>query len=102
MSRIRIQDLRTLTGKAIEALPGPTEIKRGRRTISVLVPVKKSVVVPVKKTNLPRLEAALAMAEKLAIGRDPIADDAALAPFGEVDPIDWSDEAVVRALMSKA
>jgi len=39
----------------------------------------------------------LTRAEALAKGGDPVADDAALAPFGEVDPVDWSVEAV-RAL----
>jgi hypothetical protein len=42
----------------------------------------------------------LARAEALAMGRDPAADDAALAPFGDVDPVDWSIEAV-RALMAE-
>jgi hypothetical protein len=41
-----------------------------------------------------RLAAVLARAEALAKGRDAAADDAALAPFGEVDPVDWSVEAV--------
>ncbi len=40
------------------------------------------------------------MAEKLAIGRDASADDAALAEFGDVDPINWNAEAV-RALKAK-
>jgi hypothetical protein len=38
-------------------------------------------------------QAVLTRAEALAKGRDPAADDAALAPFGEVDPVDWSGEA---------
>jgi hypothetical protein len=36
--------------------------------------------------------------KRLRRGADPAADDAPLAPFGDVDPIDWSIEAV-RALM---
>jgi hypothetical protein len=42
----------------------------------------------------------LAKAEALAKGREAAADDAALAPFGKVDPVDWSVEAV-RALMAE-
>jgi hypothetical protein len=42
----------------------------------------------------------LARAEALAKGRDSAADDAALASFGEVDPADWSVEAV-RALTAE-
>jgi len=44
--------------------------------------------------------AVLARAEALAAGRDPAADDAGLAPFGDIDPIDWWIEAV-RALMAE-
>jgi hypothetical protein len=36
----------------------------------------------------------------VATGRDSAADDAALAPFGDVDPVDWSIE-LVRALMAE-
>jgi hypothetical protein len=53
-----------------------------------------------KATDPDRLAAVLARAEALAIGRDVAADDAALAPFGEVDPVDWSVEAV-RALTGR-
>jgi hypothetical protein len=42
----------------------------------------------------------LARAEKLARSRDPAKDDAALAAYGPIDPIDWSIEAV-RALTAK-
>ena len=52
---------------------------------------------PLKAADPDRLAAVLARAEALAKGRDPAADEAALAPFGEVDPVDWSLEAV-RAL----
>ena len=41
--------------------------------------------------------AVLARAEALATGRNAAVDDAALAVFGEIDPLDWSAEAV-RAL----
>jgi len=93
MAHISIRELQKLSGKSIEALPGPTAVKSGNHTVALLIPMKKP--------NMERLEAALAMAEKLAIGRDPVADDAALAPFGEVDPINWSDEEEVRAVLAK-
>jgi hypothetical protein len=69
MTHISIRDLQKLSGETIGALPGPTPVKSGDRTVG-------------------------------AKGRDVAADDAALAAFGEVDPVDWSVEAV-RALMAK-
>jgi hypothetical protein len=42
----------------------------------------------------------LARAEEFARSRDSAADDAALAPYGPVDPVDWSIEAV-RSLRAK-
>ena len=92
MNHISIRDLQKISGETIGALPGPTAVKSGGRTIGLLVPLKPA--------DLGRLATALAQAEALAKGRDPAADDAALAPFGEVDPFDWSAEAV-RALMAE-
>jgi hypothetical protein len=43
----------------------------------------------------------LARAEKLARRHDALADDAALAEFGDVDPVDWSVSAV-KALTAKS
>ncbi|HLH51664.1 MAG TPA: hypothetical protein VKV96_20160 [Roseiarcus sp.] len=45
---------------------------------------------PLKAADPDRLAAILARAEALARGRDAAADDAALAPFGDVDPVDYS------------
>jgi hypothetical protein len=56
--------------------------------------------VPLKAADPDRLAAVLARAEALAKGRDTVADDAALAPFAEVDPVDWSIGAV-RGLVAK-
>jgi hypothetical protein len=52
---------------------------------------------PFKASDPDRLAAVLARAEALATGRNAAVDDAALAVFGEIDPLDWSAEAV-RAL----
>ena len=92
MDYISIRDLQKISGETIGALPGPTPVKSGDRTVGLLVPLKAA--------DPDRLAAVLARAEALAKGRDPAADDAALAPFGEVDPVDWSLEAV-RALMTE-
>jgi hypothetical protein len=73
-------------------LPGPIPVKSGDRTVGLLVPLKAA--------DPDRLAAVLARAEELAKGRDAAADDAALVPFGTVDPVDWSVEAV-RALMAE-
>jgi hypothetical protein len=91
MSPISIRDLQKISGETIRALSGPTPVKSGGRTVGLLVPLKAA--------DPDRLAAVLARAEALAKGRDAAADDAALAPFGEVDPIDWSIEAV-RTLMA--
>jgi hypothetical protein len=61
---------------------------------------KNDSPLPLKRADLDRLAAVLAHAEALAKDRDRVADDAALAPFGEVDPVDWSVEAV-RKLMAE-
>ena len=89
MRRCHLRDLQKLSAKSIGALPGPTTVKSGGRTVALLVPLKAA--------DPDRLAAVLTRAEALAKDRDPAADDAALAPFGEVDPVDWSVEAV-RAL----
>ena len=64
-----------------------TPVKSGDRTVELLVPLKTA--------DRDRLAAVLARAEALGA-----ADDAALAPFGDVDPVDWSIEAV-RALTAE-
>jgi hypothetical protein len=92
MNHLSIRDLQKISGETIGALPGPTAVKSGDRTIGLLIPLKKA--------DLGQLAAALAQAEELAKGRDPAADDAALAVFGEVDPINWSFEAV-RAFLAE-
>ncbi|MGY3551173.1 hypothetical protein ACVWZ4_006532 [Bradyrhizobium sp. USDA 4472] len=93
MSHISIRDLQKISGEAIGALPGPTPVKSGERTVGLLIPLKA--------TDPDRLAAVLTRAERLAKRRDPAADDAALAEFGEVDPVDWSVSAV-KALKAEA
>jgi hypothetical protein len=85
MTHLSIRDLQKISGERISALPGPTPVKSGERTVGVLVPVR-----PV---DAKRLAAALAHAEELAKSRDPADDDAALAAMG-VDPTNWSVDAV--------
>ncbi len=90
MNHISIRDLQKISGETIGSLEGPTPVKSGDRTIGILVPLKTA--------DLARLESALRAAEALSKGRDAAVDDLALAAFDDVDPIDWSVEAV-RALM---
>ena len=92
MSHISIRDLQKMSGETIGTLSGPTPVKSGNRTVGLLIPLKKA--------DPDRLAAVLGEAESLSKGRDPAADDAALDPFGEVDPVDWSAEAV-RALIAE-
>jgi len=91
VSYISIRDLQKISGEAIGALPGPTPVKSGDRTVGLLIPLKVA--------DPDRLAAVLARAESLARRRDPAADDAALAAMA-VDPTDWSVEAV-RALKAE-
>jgi|GEM_PF-2024108 len=86
VSHISIRDLQKISSETIGALPGPTPVKSGERTVGLLVPLKVA--------DPDRLAAVLHRAEALARGRDVAADDAALAQFGDVDPVDWSVEAV--------
>jgi hypothetical protein len=92
MNHINIRDLQKISGEAIGSLPGPTPVKSGDRTVGLLIPLKRA--------DPDRLAEILAWADELAKGRDAKADDAALAQFGEVDPVDWSIEAV-RALKAE-
>jgi hypothetical protein len=94
MSHISIRDLRKISEEAIGALPGPTPVKSGDRTVGLLVPLKAA--------DPERLAAVLARAEALARGRDIAADTAALAEFGDVDPSDWSIRAVEASTRSGA
>ena len=93
MAHISIRDLQKISGEAIGALPGPTPVKSGERTVGLLIPLKAA--------DPDRLAAVLARAEAMAKGRDTAADDTALAPFGDVDPVDWS-VATVKALTRKS
>lgn len=90
MAHISIRDLQKMSGEKIETLPGPTAVKSGNRTVGLLIPLRAA--------DPDRLAAVLMRAQELAKGRDPAADDAALAEMG-IDPTDWSVEAV-RALQT--
>jgi hypothetical protein len=65
---------------------------------SLLWDALAGLLIPLKSADPDRLAAVLARAEKLARFRDPARDDAALAAYGPVDPVDWSIEAI-RALI---
>lgn len=86
MTHISVRDLQKISGETISALKGPTPVKSGNRTIGLLVPLKAA--------DPAKLAAVLRRAEAMARGRSATADDAALAPFGEVDQVDWSIAAV--------
>jgi hypothetical protein len=88
-----IRDLQKISSETTSALPGMTAIKSGNRTIGFLTPLERA--------DPERLKAVLAQAEALAVGRDAVADDEALKGFGEVDPTNWSIDAV-RALTGEA
>jgi hypothetical protein len=85
MTPLSIRDLQKISGEAIGALPGPTPVKSGGRTVGLLIPLKAA--------NPAHLAAVLARAAALAKNRDATADQAALAEMG-IDPTDWSVETV--------
>jgi len=85
MTHISIRDLQKISGEAIGALPGPTPVKSGDRTVGLLIPLRAA--------NPDHLAAVLARAASMARDRDPAVDAAALADMG-IDPTDWSVEAV--------
>ncbi|RJF86829.1 hypothetical protein D3874_07175 [Oleomonas cavernae] len=91
MAYLSIRDLQKLSAEKIAALPGPTAVKSGNRTVGMLIPFRAP--------DPARLDAVLAKAEALAKERDPAEDDAALIAMG-IDPTNWSVEAVA-ALMNE-
>lgn len=93
MGHISIRDLQKLSAEKIGALPGPTAVKSGDRTVGLLIPVKAA--------DRERLAAVLAEAEALAKQRDPKEDDALLARFDDVDPTDWSIAATEAFMASR-
>lgn len=92
MASIGIRDLQKISSESIGALKGPTAVKSGSRTVGLLIPLRSA--------DPDRLAAVLKRAEALARSRDPASDDAALAAYGPVDPVDWFIEAV-RALTTE-
>ena len=90
MTHISIRDLQKISGEAIGALPGPTPVKSGDRTVGLLIPLKAA--------DPDRLATVLGHAADLAKAREPAEDEAALKAMG-IDPTDWSVEAV-RAFMA--
>ena len=85
MGHLSIRDLQKISGEAISALPGPTAVKSGGRTVGLLIPFKKA--------DIDRLTATVAEIDALARQRDPKEDDEALRAQG-IDPTDWSIAAV--------
>jgi hypothetical protein len=86
MGYLNIRDLQKISGESISALPGATAVKSGARTVGLLIPMKL--------VDADALTTILRRAEYLAGDRDAKADDEALAAFGDVDPVNWSEEAV--------
>lgn len=81
--RITIRDLQKISTEAIAALDGATPITSGDTTVAILTPLKKADIKTLRKVLLD--------AERLALGRDRAADDAALRRAGiAVDETDWS------------
>jgi hypothetical protein len=92
MGYLSIRDLQKISSETISALPGMTAIKSGNRTVGFLTPLERA--------DPERLRAVLAEAEAMAAGRDAAADDEALRAFGDVDPTNWTEEAV-RAIIGE-
>jgi hypothetical protein len=86
MPHLSIRDLQKISSETISSLGGPTPVKAGERTVGVLIPLKVG--------DPDKLAAVLKRAESLAKKRDPEADKKFRAEFGDVDPVNWSIEAV--------
>ncbi|MBL8544301.1 MAG: hypothetical protein JNJ63_10895 [Hyphomonadaceae bacterium] len=93
MSHLSIRDLQKISGETIGALEGPTPVKAGDRTIGVLIPLKVG--------DADKLAAVLKRAEQLAKKRDAKEDEKLLAEFGDIDPVNWSIEAVKKLRAEK-
>jgi hypothetical protein len=93
MNFLSIRDLQKISGETIGALEGPTPVKAGERTIGVLVPLRVA--------DSEKLAAVLKRAERLAVKRDAKEDKKLLAEFGEVDPVNWSIDAVRKLKAEK-
>jgi hypothetical protein len=91
MAHLSIRDLQKISGEAISALPGPTAVKSGDRTVALLIPLKKP--------DPERLDAVLAKAKELAKSRDRAAELEVLATYGDVDLTEWTPE-MVEAILS--
>jgi len=92
MTHISIRDLQKISGDAIGALPGPTPVKSGDRTVGLLIPLKAA--------DPSRLAAVLARAATLAKDRDAATDELALTEMG-IDPTDWSVDAVQALIAAR-
>ncbi len=93
MAHLSIRDLQKISGETIGALDGPTPVKNGDRTIGVLIPLKVG--------DADKLSAVLKRAEQLAKKRDAKEDEKLLAEFGDVDPVNWSVDAVQKLKSEK-
>ncbi len=93
MTFLSIRDLQKISGETIGALDGPTPVKAGDRTIGVLIPLKVG--------DADKLASVLRRAEQLAKKRDPKEDERLLAEFGDVDPVNWSVDAVKKLKAEK-
>lgn len=93
MNHLSIRDLQKISGETIGALEGPTPVKAGDRTIGVLIPLKVG--------DADKLAAVLKRAEQLAKKRDAKEDEKLLAEFGDVDPVNWSMDAVKKLRAEK-
>ncbi len=88
MTWLNLRDLQTISDETIRGLDGATPVKIGERTIGVLIPLRVA--------DAEKLAAVLKKAEKLAKARGPEEDKKLLAEFGDVDPVNWSIDAVRR------
>ncbi len=87
VTHLGIRDLQKISAEAISALPGPTPIRSGARTVGLMIPFRKA--------DPERLAATLDRIEALARLRDASEEEAFLEACG-ADPTIWSKEAVAK------
>ena len=71
MSSISVSDLRTISAKAIQALPHPTPIKDGKVTVGFLVPVRGARQMRVRSDNKDWLREMFSRIEEAEAERTP-------------------------------
>jgi len=90
---ISIRDLQQMSSAKIAALPGPTLVKAGDKAVALLTPLT-----PLSAERRGRLDAAMALAEKMRAERNSEEEDVAFLRSIGADTTDWTEEEIRKLL----